>query len=135
MNGAWIARTAAYGWIVPVVAFTMACSRTEPPVAVSGAPMAELPAEYAPGKALFDSHCAGCHGQGAAGTKHGPSFLTKIYEPAHHGDASFVMAARRGVTAHHWSFGNMPPISDLSDDDLVKIIGYVRWVQRQAGIP
>lgn len=119
-----------------MVAFmVVACSRSEPPAAVSGTTVAEPAAEYAQGKALFDAHCARCHGAGAAGTDHGPSFLSKVYEPNHHADASFVMAVRRGATAHHWNFGNMPPVPGVSDDDVAKIVAYVRWLQRQVGIP
>lgn len=95
---------------------------------------AEVPTEHADGKRLFDTYCARCHGVHAAGTGRGPSFLSKIYEPSHHGDEAFVLAAKRGVSAHHWGFGNMPPIPGISDDDVTKIIGYVRWAQRVAGI-
>ena len=126
MKGAWI--------VCGIVFMAFACSRSEPPAVVSGGTVTEPPADYATGKALYDAHCAQCHGPGGAGTNHGPSFLSKIYEPGHHADASFVMAARRGVAAHHWGFGDMPPIPGVSDDDLARIIGYVRWVQRQAGI-
>jgi hypothetical protein len=68
------------------------------------------------------------------GTDHGPSFLNKIYEPNHHGDAAFHLAARGGVRAHHWQFGNMPPVEGVSEAEVDEIIGYVRWLQRQAGI-
>ncbi|MFZ5876278.1 MAG: c-type cytochrome [Nitrospirota bacterium] len=94
----------------------------------------EVPAEHADGKRLFDTNCARCHGVHAAGTGRGPSFLSKIYEPSHHGDEAFLLAVKRGVTAHHWGFGNMPPIPGVADDDVVKIVGYVRWAQRIAGI-
>jgi mono/diheme cytochrome c family protein len=94
----------------------------------------EVPAEHAEGRQLFERHCARCHGVGGTGTGRGPSFLSKIYEPDHHGDASVLMAVRRGVTAHHWRFGDMPPIPDVSDDDVTRIVGYIRWAQRLAGI-
>ncbi len=116
------------GWL----GFT-GCSRSEPST-VSPTVAADAPAEYATGRRLFEAHCARCHGVGGAGTDHGPSFLSKIYEPNHHGDGSFLMAARRGVAAHHWRFGDMPPIPNVSDDDVTRIVGYIRWVQRQAGI-
>ncbi len=96
---------------------------------------AEVPAEHADGKRLYDTHCARCHGVHAAGTGRGPSFLSNIYEPGHHGDQAFVLAVKRGVTAHHWGFGNMPPVSGVSDDDVAKVVGYVRWAQRVVGIP
>jgi mono/diheme cytochrome c family protein len=95
---------------------------------------AEVPAEHADGKRLFDTNCARCHGVHAAGSGRGPSFLSKIYEPSHHGDEAFLLAVKRGVTAHHWGFGNMPPVPGVADDDVTKIVGYVRWAQRIAGI-
>ncbi|MEO5656598.1 MAG: cytochrome c [Nitrospiria bacterium] len=110
-----------------------ACSRSDPGAGRAAA--VEVPAEHADGRRLFDARCAGCHGMGAAGTHRGPSFLSKIYEPNHHGDSAFALAVQRGVTAHHWGFGNMPPIAGLSDEEVGGIVGYVRWAQRQAGIP
>lgn len=95
---------------------------------------ANVPAEFVDGKRLYDTHCARCHGVHAAGTGRGPSFLSKVYEPSHHGDQAFVLAVKRGVTAHHWGFGNMPPVPGISDDDVAKIVGYVRWAQRVVGI-
>jgi mono/diheme cytochrome c family protein len=95
---------------------------------------ADVPAEHADGKRLYDTHCARCHGVHAAGTGRGPSFLSKVYEPSHHGDQAFLLAVNRGVTAHHWGFGNMPPVPGVSDDDVEKIVGYVRWAQRVVGI-
>jgi mono/diheme cytochrome c family protein len=95
---------------------------------------AEVPTELADGKRLYDTHCARCHGVHAAGTGRGPSFLSKVYEPSHHGNEAFLLAAKRGVTAHHWGFGNMPPVPGVSDEDVAKIVGYVRWAQRVVGI-
>jgi len=123
------------GWIAAaLVLMPVACSRSEPSPAVSGPDVAKLPSEYVRGETLFDANCAGCHGTRAVGTDHGPSFLSRIYEPNHHADVSFFMAVRRGVTAHHGTFGNMPPILGVSDDDVAEIVGYVRWLQRRAGI-
>ncbi|HZR45270.1 MAG TPA: c-type cytochrome, partial [Candidatus Manganitrophaceae bacterium] len=76
---------------------------------------------------------AGCHGIGAKGTDRGPTFLSKIYEPNHHADASFRMAPQNGVRAHHWNFGDMPKIA-VSPEELNEIIPYIRWLQRQAGV-
>ena len=123
-------RAAGVAALVAAVWMFSACSRAESPAVAIGDP----PAEFAEGRRLFDAHCARCHGPGGAGTGRGPSLLSKIYEPSHHGDASFVMAVRRGVSAHHWRFGNMPPIPGVSDDDVTGIIAYIRWAQRQAGI-
>jgi hypothetical protein len=58
----------------------------------------------------------------------------KIYEPNHHADFAFQRAAAQGVKAHHWKFGDMPKIDGVTADDVTQIIGYIRRLQRQAGI-
>jgi len=93
-----------------------------------------VPAEFAGGEATFRTNCSRCHGEQAAGTDHGPPLVHKIYEPNHHGDPAFQRAAVNGVQAHHWQFGNMPPIPTVTAADVDEIIAYVRWLQRQAGI-
>jgi len=92
------------------------------------------PADGMQGERLFNAYCATCHGKGAVGTDRGPTFLSKIYEPNHHGDAAFHLAIQRGVRAHHWSFGDMPKIQGLSPEQAVAIIRYIRKIQEQAGI-
>ena len=92
------------------------------------------PAEHRQGDSLFTANCASCHGASARGTDQGPPLLHIIYEPSHHSDASFVLAAQRGVAAHHWGFGNMPPQPQVDSASLRKIIAYVRWAQREVGI-
>ncbi|TLY22932.1 MAG: cytochrome c [Nitrospirae bacterium] len=98
------------------------------------APDANVPTALAKGQALFNTNCSVCHGVGARGTKQGPPFLDKIYEPNHHADSAFYRAAEMGVRAHHWRFGDMPKIPGVTRDDLTQIIAYIRWLQKQAGI-
>lgn len=87
------------------------------------------------GERLFSENCAVCHGQEAAGTaQSGPPLVHKIYEPSHHADGAFYLAVSKGVRAHHWPFGDMPPIKDVSMEETAHIIGYVRILQRQNGI-
>ena len=90
------------------------------------------------GKQLFDKHCAACHGTDLKGVdkgdKKGPPLLHKIYEPSHHGDAAFQLAARNGVRAHHWPFGDMAPVPQVTPDDVAHITAYVRAEQRKVGI-
>ncbi len=87
------------------------------------------------GKRAFDAVCAACHGENTAGVMGaGPTFVSRIYETTHHGDASFLSAAANGVTAHHWPFGNMPPQKGLTKNDLGNIVAYVREIQRANGI-
>jgi len=86
------------------------------------------------GEALFNQKCAVCHGLQAAGSPQGPPLVHRYYEPGHHSDMSFVLAVRRGVRAHHWRFGNMPPVPGVSDADIQAIVAYVRALQRAKGI-
>lgn len=87
------------------------------------------------GEGSFVANCASCHGINAVG-KDGiaPPLIHIIYEPSHHGDQSFYRAAKIGVRAHHWPFGNMPPVDDVSDMQLANIIYYIRELQRTNGI-
>lgn len=93
-----------------------------------------VPAELAAGEGLFDANCASCHGEAALGTEVGPPLVHVFYEPSHHGDAAFVLAAERGVRAHHWRFGDMASVPAVTRDDVAAITAYVRWLQRQAGV-
>jgi len=87
------------------------------------------------GERLFNENCASCHGKNAAGqTGVAPPLVHKIYEPGHHADGSFLLAVQRGVRAHHWTFGNMPKVEGLTNDDVTKIVEYVRLLQRANGI-
>ena len=93
-----------------------------------------LSASAVQGEKLFEANCSSCHGKNGSGTEQGPPLIHKIYEPNHHGDMSFVLAAKRGVRAHHWSFGNMPSQPQVSENDVLVIVGYVRELQRANGI-
>ena len=75
-----------------------------------------------------------CHGVNAAGSDKGPPLVHKIYEPSHHGDAAFMSAVRVGVRPHHWNFGAMPPQPHVKDQDVERIVAYVRTLQRANGI-
>lgn len=87
------------------------------------------------GKRIFEAKCATCHGESASG-KNGsaPPLVHPIYEPNHHADMAFVIAAKNGVRAHHWPFGNMPPVDGLTDGDVKMIIQYIRALQQENGI-
>lgn len=96
---------------------------------------AELSANAQIGKTAFESKCSECHGTNAAGQNGvAPPLVHKIYEPSHHGDEAFWIAAQRGVRAHHWQFGNMAPIEGLTRSDVMMIVAYVRELQRANGI-
>ncbi|WGH78610.1 cytochrome c [Jannaschia ovalis] len=94
----------------------------------------DLTPEQEDGRVLFDANCAACHGENAAGSDQGPPLVHHIYEPGHHGDMAFVLAAKQGVRAHHWRFGNMPAVEGVRDEDVLRITAYVRALQRANGI-
>lgn len=87
------------------------------------------------GQRLFEENCAACHGVNASGTDNGPPLVHFLYEPGHHGDESFILAAERGVRQHHWKFGDMPPQENISRAQTAVIASYVRALQRANGIP
>lgn len=94
-----------------------------------------LSAEAQAGKENFEVFCAQCHGPSAAGREGaGPPLIHKVYEPSHHGDLAFAMAAMQGVRAHHWNFGDMPPVEGVTEGQIAEIVAYVRELQRNNGI-
>lgn len=132
-----------WSWIqptdVPVAGHDMSPPKTsdiaqgDPIVKVS------LPVEYSGngkiGKLAFEAKCAECHGANAAGQNGvAPPLVHKIYEPSHHSDMAFILAAKNGVRSHHWKFGNMPPVDGVTDGDVKMIAQYVRELQRANGI-
>lgn len=86
------------------------------------------------GAPLFQQYCARCHGEQATGSTVGPPLVNKIYEPSHHADLSFYRAARFGTQAHHWQFGDMPPIQGVAPEQVAHIVAHVRALQKVAGI-
>ena len=110
------------------------CKRATPGSELQGFDPGATPEQLREGEGLFDAQCAACHGPHAVGTDRGPPLVHQIYEPSHHADVAFQRAAQFGVQAHHWNFGAMQPVEAVSREDVAKIIGYVRWLQRQAGI-
>lgn len=94
----------------------------------------ELSSEAQEGRATFGQYCAECHGANAGGTAKGPPLVHPLYVPSHHGDMAFVLAARQGVRAHHWAFGDMQPVPDITDEALIGVVRYVRELQEANGI-
>lgn len=104
----------------------------EPLVAVT---VPELIAAEQLGESAFNAKCASCHGDNAAGREGmAPPLVHRLYEPGHHGDEAFLIAARFGVRSHHWSFGDMPPVEGVTEQEVAAIVTYVRALQRANGI-
>lgn len=112
----------------------------EQPIAAAGGPIVAVQVPSVEGNAaigerIFDSACAACHGDNGAGTNGvAPPLIHKIYEPSHHGDEAFQRAAALGVKAHHWPFGDMPPVQGLTRGDVTMVLTYIRELQRANGI-
>jgi hypothetical protein len=64
----------------------------------------------------------------------GPPLPWKIYAPSHPGNASFSQAVQQGVRAHHWRYGHMPPIPEVTPEEVIQVIAYTRWLQQQVGL-
>lgn len=99
----------------------------------------QVPSELSPeaqiGRRGYEAVCADCHGENAAGRNGvAPPLVHKTYEPSHHADAAFLLAAQNGVRAHHWTFGNMPPVEGVTRADVMSITAYIRELQRANGI-
>ena len=121
-------------WGVLGVVAAVACGRTaDRPDLPDGFPP-NTPAAFEDGEAVFDARCASCHGEFALGTDQGPPLVHPIYRRDHHADPAFLLAVRRGVRAHHWTYGDMPPVPEVTDEQLEAVVRYVRWLQRAAGI-
>ena len=130
--------------IAALVALALAgCSGTETAQHESPANNADIPPvvivpalseQAVAGQQAFNATCVLCHGVNAAGTNQGPPLVHQIYEPGHHADFTFRNAVSQGVSAHHWNFGNMPPVPGVSEDQVEQIICYVRELQRANGI-
>ena len=85
------------------------------------------------GAEVYAQSCASCHGADLRGTNQGPSHLSIVYEPNHHPDDAFRSAIANGAPQHHWTFGDMPPVDGLTDDDVDAVIAYVRSEQQRLG--
>lgn len=85
------------------------------------------------GAALYRQSCASCHGEDLRGTDRGPSQLSQVYAPDHHPDAAYRSAIADGAAAHHWNFGDMPPVNGLSSGEVELVIAYIRQQQQERG--
>jgi mono/diheme cytochrome c family protein len=115
--------------LIAVALVVTACSGDPAPTADPS----RDPALVAEGNELFMANCAQCHGFDLRGTNTGPSLLSEVYEPGHHGDGAFLVAVQTGAPQHHWSFGPMPPVEGLTAEDIEAIVAFVRDRQETEG--
>jgi mono/diheme cytochrome c family protein len=128
-----IAGPAAAAAIVGLIVWQMQEKPVPPPPAASATSI-QLTAAQEGGRQAFEARCAACHGAFGAGTDKGPPLTHKIYQPSHHPDQAFELAAKYGTRAHHWKFGDMPPVAGITAVEIPLIIDFIRAVQRANGI-
>lgn len=106
------------------------------PSPITGLPKnPKVPFQFGRSIQEFQKKCSVCHGKWAEGTADkGPPLIHPYYEPSHHDDDSFFRAALSGVQAHHWHFGDMPPVIGVTNQDIKQIVQFIRWWQRENGI-
>ncbi len=119
---------------VPVTSAMHSGADTAPAKAADQVVVPELSQLARSGEVAFNESCAVCHGKNAAGTENGPPLIHNLYRPGHHSDAAIFGAAMNGVIAHHWRFGNMPPVEGITEAKLRWIVAYVREMQVANGV-
>lgn len=129
-----MSRPVGIGVLVIGLAFLASCGGGGDAETVRRADIApQDPALVAAGAELYEANCAECHGSDLRGTDKGPSHLSEVYVPDHHGDGSFEVAVLAGSPQHHWDYGPMPPVEGLSEADIEAIVAFVRERQRVEG--
>ena len=118
------------------VFFLAACEAPDPEArrAALHLPPPGFKGEAAQGSKLFVTNCSSCHGNSALGTAQGPALINNVYRPAHHADFAVHMAVRDGVRQHHWNFGDMPAIPQITPEETAHVIAYIRQEQSKAEI-
>ena len=91
----------------------------------------KIPFKFSLGLSKYRNMCSNCHGKWGDGTEQGPPLMHPFYKPSHHADSAFYRAALKGVRAHHWKFGNMPPVAGVTSKDVDRILPFIRWLQQE----
>ena len=60
--------------------------------------------------------------------------MSPVYNSRHHPDRAFFIAATQGARAHHWQFGDMPPVDGVTEQQIGMIVEYVRAMQNENGL-
>jgi putative heme-binding domain-containing protein len=76
------------------------------------------------GHTLYEFHCAFCHGKGDDGMAANLMTPNLVHAPT---DAALVNIIRNGISG-----SDMPPALGMSDEEMLKVAGYVRSLGRSA---
>lgn len=125
----WILSTLVTAFLFNTAAFDISAANK---YTVDNPP--KVPYKYVLGMQKFQKFCSSCHGKWGNGTNQGPPLMHGFYKPSHHGDPAFYRAPLKGVRAHHWRFGNMPPVPGIMRKDIDTLLPFIRWLQRENGI-
>ena len=124
----WRRHTTIATMVTATIALTVAACGSAPDDAAPAGPAGSVT-----GADIYQAKCASCHGDDLRGTDKGPSHLSIVYEPNHHGDDAFRSAIVNGARQHHWNFGDMAAIPELDDDEIDDVIAYIRAEQERQG--
>lgn len=130
----WFSRPDPNTGPVPITSAAHSGSDTQAGLVADSIVVPSLSGLAVQGEAEFNANCASCHGVNLAGTNQGPTLIHSLYRPNHHGDGAIALAAMNGVHAHHWQFGNMPPVEGITPQNLTVIIAYIRALQQANGV-
>ena len=86
------------------------------------------------GLTIFQTNCVACHGPSGGGTVQGPPLVHQVYRTNHHANLSFHFAVRDGVKSHHWNYGDMKPVPEITPEETEHVVAYIRREQRRKGI-
>lgn len=125
---------AAWGWVAPpIVAALLIIGCSDNDATDPTAPDAAADPAGSVGADVYADSCASCHGADLRGTDKGPSQLSIVYEPNHHPDDAYRSAIANGAPQHHWTFGDMPAVEGLSNEEIEAVIAFIRAEQARQG--
>lgn len=125
-------RRLTFPFLLLAIALSIAACGTDTSATTTPTTVVPL-ATDADGATVYAARCASCHGDDLRGTEKGPSQLSIVYEPGHHGDDAYRAAVRNGARQHHWGFGDMPAVESITDDQIESVIAYIRSEQQRLG--
>jgi len=87
------------------------------------------------GRQVFAASCQECHGvDGAGGTRTGPPLIHPMYRQNLFPDHVFNKVIRDGKREKNWRFGPMEPVKNLTDQQIIDVMAFVRAAQVASGI-